>query len=104
LGWRCCPTVWQAQCDSACRIAFDVVRNGDRNGDRSWRGGALHDCNARRHGDVNLRRDRQHAALPPPRALHRDGLHGATYREAPAFDFITEDADEIRRREWQMEV
>src|SRR5262245_16476703 len=104
LGWYCSPTVWQSQFDFACRIAFDIVRNGDRNGDRSWRGGDWHDSNTRRNGDVDRGRNRQHAALLAPRASNRDGLHGAREQEAHAFDFITVDAEELRRREWQMEV
>ena len=32
------------------------------------------------------------ATLLTPRAIHRDGLHGARKYEAHAFDFIAEDA------------
>src|SRR5262249_31154505 len=84
--------------------AFDVVRDGDRNRDRRWHGGDWHDSNARCNGDVDRGRDRQHAALLAPRASHSDSLHGAREPESHAFDFITEDAEELRRREWQMEV
>src|SRR5215471_3763937 len=104
LSWRCCPIVWQAQMDFACRITFDVIRTMDRNGDHSWRGGDWHDTHARRNGDINRGRDREQAALLAPRASHRDSLHGTRERESHAFDFITEDADKLRWREWQMEV
>src|SRR5262245_17292285 len=104
LGWRCSPTVWQSQCDFACCIAFDVVRNSDHHGDRSWCGGAWHDSNAWRDGDVDRGRDCQQAALLAPRASNRDGLHGPREQESHAFDVITEYAGDLRRRKWQMEV
>ena len=45
---------------------------------------------------------RQLLALPG--AINRDSLHGAREQELHAFDFITEYAEDLRRREWKVEV
>ena len=68
------------------------------------RSGHGHDANARRNADVDRGCDHQQATLLTPRAIHRDGLHGAREYEAHAVDFIAEDAKELRWREWQMQV